>query len=212
MEMKDIWSPASPPWSSPPPRGKYKAKLIECLPTESFEQQKVEGLRLQTGSTIRPRWKGWESKLKSEQINPTFFKFVQCMLYSCFTVCQNPYGSSKWLQRWSPGLGLPSPGRCLSNFNCRRGPPRLVILDPPFGYDLAWYLGVTCWVGIFDFLQSVTSQLFEKGSRRNLKSDFGAFNMQWSFGSKLETSTKIFVKISFFNKIPWIFFGCHSRF
>ena len=45
------------------------------------------------------------------------------------------------------------------------------------------------------------AQLFEKGSRRNLKSDFGAFNMQWSFGSKLETSTKIFVKISFFNKI-----------
>ena len=158
MEMKDIWSPASRPWSSPPPRGKYKAKLIEFLPTESFEQQKVEGLRLQTGSTIRPRWKGWESKLKSEQINPTFFKFVQCMLYSCFTVCQNPYGSSKWLQRWSPGLGLPSPGRCLSNFNCRRGPPRLVILDPPFGYDLAWYLGVTCWVGIFDFLQSVTCE------------------------------------------------------
>ena len=47
MEMKDIWSPASRPWSSPPPRCEYKAKSIEFLSTESFNQQKVEGLRLQ---------------------------------------------------------------------------------------------------------------------------------------------------------------------
>ena len=45
------------------------------------------------------------------------------------------------------------------NFKCRRGPPRLVFLGPPFGYDLAWYLAVTCWVGIFDFLQSVTCEI-----------------------------------------------------
>ena len=44
------------------------------------------------------------------------------------------------------------------NFKCRRGPPRLVFLGPSFRYDLAWYLAVTCWVGIFDFLQSVTCE------------------------------------------------------
>ena len=44
------------------------------------------------------------------------------------------------------------------------------------------------------------SQLFEKGSRRNLKSYFGAFNMQWSFGSKSEPLTDLFVKIAFFKE------------
>ena len=29
---------------------------------------------------------------------------------------------------------------------------------PPFGYALPRYLAVTCWVGIFDFLQSVTCE------------------------------------------------------
>ena len=44
------------------------------------------------------------------------------------------------------------------------------------------------------------SQLFEKDSRRNLKSYFGAFNMQWSFGSKSEPLIKIFAIIAFFKE------------
>ena len=47
---------------------------------------------------------------------------------------------------------------------------------------------------------NMPTQLFEKGSRRNLKSYFGAFNMQWSFGSKSEPLTEIFVKIAFFKE------------
>ena len=34
-------------------------------------------------------------------------------------------------------------------FKCRKGPPRLVFFSSPFGYDLARYLAVTCWVGNF---------------------------------------------------------------
>ena len=37
----------------------------------------------------------------------------------------------------------------LSNFKCLKGPPRLVFLGSPFGYGVARYPAVTCWVGNF---------------------------------------------------------------
>ena len=46
-------------------------------------------------------------------------------------------------------------GLFLSNFKCQKGPPRLLFLGPPSGYDLPRYPPVVWWGVRFFFLQSV---------------------------------------------------------
>ena len=52
-----------------------------------------------------------------------------------------------------------------------------------------------------------TSQLFEKGSRRNLKSNFGAFNTQWKLVSNWNPSLKYLSTFHFLMKTAEIFCG-----
>ena len=46
-------------------------------------------------------------------------------------------------------------GQTLSD---KRNPLDLFFFGPPFGFALPRFLAVTCWVGIFGFLQSVTCE------------------------------------------------------
>ena len=49
------------------------------------------------------------------------------------------------------------------------------------------------------------AQLFEKGSRRNLKSPFGAFNTQWKLVSYWNPSLKYLLTFQFLTKMAEIF-------
>ena len=51
------------------------------------------------------------------------------------------------------------------------------------------------------------SQLFEKGYRRNLKSHFGAFNIQWASVSNRNLSLKYFSILHFSTKMDETFCG-----
>ena len=51
------------------------------------------------------------------------------------------------------------------------------------------------------------TQLFEKGSRRNLKSNFGAFNTQWKLVSIWNPSLKYVSTFHFLTKMDEIFCG-----
>ena len=51
------------------------------------------------------------------------------------------------------------------------------------------------------------TQLFERGSGRNLKSHFGAFNTQWTFLSNWNPSLKYFSTFHFLTKLVEIFCG-----
>ena len=44
------------------------------------------------------------------------------------------------------------------------------------------------------------SQLFAKNSKRHFKSHFGAFNIQWSFGSKSEPLMKTYFQITYLDE------------
>ena len=55
--------------------------------------------------------------------------------------------------------------------------------------------------------QNLLAQLFEKGSRRNLKSNFGAFNTQWKLVSIWNPSLKYLSTFHFLLKIAEIYFG-----
>ena len=51
------------------------------------------------------------------------------------------------------------------------------------------------------------SQLFERGSRRNIKSHFGAFNLQWALLSNWNPWLKYLSTFHFLTKMAEIFFG-----
>ena len=51
------------------------------------------------------------------------------------------------------------------------------------------------------------TQLFERGSRRNLKSYFGAFNTQWILVSNWKPSLKYLSTFYFFTKLVQFFCG-----
>ena len=51
------------------------------------------------------------------------------------------------------------------------------------------------------------AQLFEKGSGRNLKSHFGAFNTQWKLVSNWNPSLKYLSTLHFLTKMAEIFCG-----
>ena len=59
---------------------------------------------------------------------------------------------------------------------------------------------------MINFEDAIT-QLFEKGSRRNLKSHFGAFNTQWIFLSNWNPSLKYVSTFHFLTKLVEIFCG-----
>ena len=52
-----------------------------------------------------------------------------------------------------------------------------------------------------------SSQLFEKGSRKNLKSHFGAFNTKWKLVSNWNPSLKYLSTFHFLTKLAEIFCG-----
>ena len=56
-------------------------------------------------------------------------------------------------------------------------------------------------------LEHSTTQLFEKGFRRNLKSCFGAFNTQWTLVSNWNPSLKYLSLFHFLMKMAEIFCG-----
>ena len=62
--------------------------------------------------------------------------------------------------------------------------------------------------GIFSQISNIyQAQLFEKGSRRNLKSYFGAFNTQWKLVSYWNPSLKYLLTFQFLTKMAEIFCG-----